>query len=176
MCILSYSMIIIQFLFFFTPGECHTRQHCSRGICLSRHVHMSGSQIQVRYLFIKENAIRGSIAAGVFASVVMSICLVHRFRFHTFFYQGECTLSICKHFKEPRNQFPAWRAGTTTLDVPAREAIHWLVESIPGLPKRLQIRAQFSGKRDKWVCDINFSQTFMCSVCTVSNVRLHHAL
>jgi hypothetical protein len=30
---------------------------------------------------------------------------------------------ICKTFKEPRNRFPAWRAGTTTLfDVPARQA------------------------------------------------------
>ncbi len=28
---------------------------------------------------------------------------------------------ICKPFKEPKNRFPAWRAGTTTLfDVPAR--------------------------------------------------------
>ncbi len=34
---------------------------------------------------------------------------------------------ICKPFKEPRNRFLAWRA-----------------ESIPGLPKRLQIRAQMS--------------------------------
>jgi hypothetical protein len=45
---------------------------------------------------------------------------------------------ICKPYKEPRNRFSAWRAGTTTLFfVPAR-----LAESIPGLHKRLQIRAQ----------------------------------
>jgi hypothetical protein len=38
---------------------------------------------------------------------------------------------ICKSFKEPRNRFPALRAGTTTLFyIPARVA-HWLVESIP---------------------------------------------
>jgi hypothetical protein len=50
-------------------------------------------------------------------------------------------------FKEPRNRFPAWRPGTTTLFVvPACHAT--LVgeikslESIPGLLKRLQIRAQ----------------------------------
>ncbi len=49
-------------------------------------------------------------------------------------------------FKEPRNRFPAWRACTTTLFVvPARQAT-WvggigLSESIPGLHKRLQIRA-----------------------------------
>ncbi len=31
---------------------------------------------------------------------------------------------ICKPFKESRNRFPVWRAGTTTLfDVPARQAI-----------------------------------------------------
>jgi hypothetical protein len=38
---------------------------------------------------------------------------------------------ICNTFKEPRNRFPAWRAGTTTLfDVrPAR--LHRLAESIP---------------------------------------------
>jgi hypothetical protein len=30
---------------------------------------------------------------------------------------------ICKHLKEPRNRFPIWRAGATTLfDVPARQA------------------------------------------------------
>ncbi len=30
---------------------------------------------------------------------------------------------ICRPFKEPRNRFPAWRAGTTTLFfVPARQA------------------------------------------------------
>jgi hypothetical protein len=50
---------------------------------------------------------------------------------------------ICKSFEESRNRFPAWRPGTTTLfDVPGRQAIQGLVESIPGLLKRLQIRAQ----------------------------------
>jgi hypothetical protein len=40
---------------------------------------------------------------------------------------------ICKLFKEPRNQFPAWRAGTTIpIDVPARLGLHRLAESIPG--------------------------------------------
>jgi hypothetical protein len=34
----------------------------------------------------------------------------------------------------PRNRFPAWRAGTITLfDVPSRQAIHRLAESIPTL-------------------------------------------
>ncbi len=37
---------------------------------------------------------------------------------------------ICKPVEEPRNRFPAWRAGTTRL-----------AESIPGFLKRLQIRA-----------------------------------
>ncbi len=38
---------------------------------------------------------------------------------------------ICRPFKESRNRFPAWRAGTTALFVvPARQAA-WLVESIP---------------------------------------------
>ncbi len=37
---------------------------------------------------------------------------------------------ICR--PDPRNRFPAWRAGTTTLFVvPARQAIHRLAESIP---------------------------------------------
>jgi hypothetical protein len=57
--------------------------------------------------------------------------------------------SICKPFQEPRNRFPPWRAGTTTLyDVPARQAggIDFL-ESIPGLLKRLQIRALDVGVR-----------------------------
>ncbi len=35
-------------------------------------------------------------------------------------------------FKEPRNRFPAWRAGTTSLfDLPARQTINRLSESIP---------------------------------------------
>ena len=46
---------------------------------------------------------------------------------------------------EPRNRFPAWRIGTTTLfDVPA----HHRQAGIPGLLKRLQIRAQ-AGRIEK---------------------------
>ncbi len=53
---------------------------------------------------------------------------------------------ICKPFKEPRNRFAAFRTGTTTLFViPARQATYAVLidssESIPGLLKRLQIRA-----------------------------------
>jgi hypothetical protein len=53
---------------------------------------------------------------------------------------------ICKPFKEPRNRFQAWRARTTTLFiVHARQATKVRgmdsSESIPGLHKRLQIRA-----------------------------------
>ncbi len=53
---------------------------------------------------------------------------------------------ICKPFKEPRNRFSACRVGTTTLFVvPARLATEAgridSSESIPGLYKRLQIRA-----------------------------------
>jgi hypothetical protein len=32
---------------------------------------------------------------------------------------------ICKPFKEPRNQFPAWRVGTTTLFVVPARYIGW---------------------------------------------------
>jgi hypothetical protein len=51
-----------------------------------------------------------------------------------------------KPFKAPRNRFPAWRAGTTTIFVvPAHQATQAreidALESIPGLLKRLQIRA-----------------------------------
>jgi hypothetical protein len=45
---------------------------------------------------------------------------------------------ICKHFKEPRNRFPAWRAGTTTLFVAGGIDSS---ESISGLLKCLQVRA-----------------------------------
>jgi hypothetical protein len=39
---------------------------------------------------------------------------------------------ICKPFKEPRNRFSAWRAGTTTLFVvPACQATYRIAESIP---------------------------------------------
>jgi hypothetical protein len=54
---------------------------------------------------------------------------------------------IFKPFKEPRNRFLAWRTGMTTLYVvPARQATQAggtdSSESIPGLLKCLQIRAQ----------------------------------
>ncbi len=55
---------------------------------------------------------------------------------------------ICQPVKEPRNRFPAWRAGTTTLFfVPACQATYKAgrihsSESISGLHKRLQVRAQ----------------------------------
>ncbi len=53
----------------------------------------------------------------------------------------------CESFEEPKNRSPASRACTTTLfDVPGRQAT-WAreidsLESVPGLLKRLQIRAQ----------------------------------
>ncbi len=41
----------------------------------------------------------------------------------TLFYCSLIWACICKPFKEPRNQFPAWRADTTSLfDVSARQA------------------------------------------------------
>jgi hypothetical protein len=65
-----------------------------------------------------------------------------RFVFSNFKYRAR----ICKSFKEPRNRFPAWRAGTTTLlVVPARQVAQAGAidssESIHGLHERLQIRA-----------------------------------
>jgi hypothetical protein len=59
---------------------------------------------------------------------------------------------ICKPFKEPRNRFPTWKAGTTTLfDVTARKATKAggidSLESISGLLKRLKIPAQGVTKR-----------------------------
>jgi hypothetical protein len=58
--------------------------------------------------------------------------------------------SICRTFQEPRNRFPAWRAGTTTLHVVQARQATWagcidFSESIPELQKRLQIRALFAG-------------------------------
>jgi hypothetical protein len=49
-------------------------------------------------------------------------------------------------FKETRNRFPAWGAGTTTLFyVPAHQAGGiGSLESIPGLLKRLPIRALYT--------------------------------
>jgi hypothetical protein len=75
-------------------------------------------------------------------------CTIYPFSMH----QGNNKISslvirglICKASQEPRNRFPAWRAGTTTLlDVRARQATWTMAESIPGLLKRLQIRAQFT--------------------------------
>ncbi len=55
---------------------------------------------------------------------------------------------ICRPFKEPRNRFPACRTCSTTLFVvPACQAGGIVPsESISGLHKRLQIRAQGSSK------------------------------
>jgi hypothetical protein len=60
--------------------------------------------------------------------------------------RGPAGARICIPLKEPRNRFPAWRAGTSTLFVvPARHATQAdgidSSESIPGLFKRLQRRA-----------------------------------
>ncbi len=55
---------------------------------------------------------------------------------------------ICKPFKEPRNQFPAWWAGVRQPYLTYRPArLHRLAESIPGFLKHLQIRALVSGKK-----------------------------
>jgi hypothetical protein len=63
---------------------------------------------------------------------------------------AKCTKNakcIYKPFKVPRNRFSAWRDGATTLFVvPARQGNKAggidFSESIPGLHKRSQIRAQ----------------------------------
>ncbi len=62
-------------------------------------------------------------------------------------YKNGLRAQICKPFKEPRNRFSALREGTTNLfDVPARQDTQAggidSLELIPGLLKRLQIRAQ----------------------------------
>jgi hypothetical protein len=59
---------------------------------------------------------------------------------------------ICKPVKEPRNRFPAWRAGTTTLFVLRAGRLHRLAESTPrnrflGSINLLQIRA-LAGRYD----------------------------
>jgi hypothetical protein len=49
---------------------------------------------------------------------------------------------ICKPFKEPKNRFPAWHAGTTSFMTYRHARLHRLAEAIPGLLERLQIRVQ----------------------------------
>jgi hypothetical protein len=66
---------------------------------------------------------------------------------HSHAFQNSFRARICKSFKEPRNPFPAYRASASTLFVvPARQATKAAgvdsSESIPGLHKCLQIRAQ----------------------------------
>ncbi len=61
---------------------------------------------------------------------------------------GYSRVRICEHFKKPRNRFPAYRpvrAGIFKKSMGARHrgGIHRLAESISGLLKRLQKRAQF---------------------------------
>jgi hypothetical protein len=74
---------------------------------------------------------------------------------------------ICKLVKEPRNRFPAWRAGTTTLfDVPARQATQAggidSLESIPGLLKRFQI----------WAPEINFQNQYSRWISVIDSIRV----
>jgi hypothetical protein len=70
---------------------------------------------------------------------------------HPHAFQNSFRARICKPYKEPRNRFPANRASATTLFVvPARQATKAggvdSSESIPGLHKCLQIRAQSSNE------------------------------
>jgi hypothetical protein len=87
------------------------------------------------------------------------------FRFHLVESIKEIHDSICKPFKESWNQFPAWRAFSTTLFnlfyIAARQATHMLAESIPGILKRLLIRALVS------VLPLQ-TQIIMHLVCTVT--------
>jgi hypothetical protein len=75
---------------------------------------------------------------------------------------------ICKPFKEPRKRFPACRASTTTLFVvPVRQATYAggieSSESIPGLLKRLLIRAQCSARLDRIFRDSHKSLDRECT-------------
>jgi hypothetical protein len=45
--------------------------------------------------------------------------------------QGKLQSRICRPFKEPRNRFPAWRTGTTTLLAYRPARLHRLAKSIP---------------------------------------------
>jgi hypothetical protein len=48
---------------------------------------------------------------------------------------------ICKPFKEPRSRFPAWGPVRQPYLSYRPAGLHRLVESIPGLHERLQVRA-----------------------------------
>jgi hypothetical protein len=79
---------------------------------------------------------------------------------------GYIRVHICRPFQEPRNRFPAWRAGSKTLFVVlARQATKVgeidSSESIPGLHKRLQIRA-LAAISSLFHCVI-FLTSFICS-------------
>ncbi len=78
------------------------------------------------------------------AFYLIQLCLLEKNLFCIF---PEARARICRPYKEHRNWFPVWRAGTATLfDVPASQATLAggidSLESIPGLLKRQQIRAQ----------------------------------
>ncbi len=44
---------------------------------------------------------------------------------------GWARARICKLFKEPKNRFPVWRSGTTTLFVDRPDWLHRLAELVP---------------------------------------------
>jgi hypothetical protein len=56
---------------------------------------------------------------------------------------------ICKPFKEPRNRFPAWRAGTTTLFLYWPAMLHRLAESNP---------------RNRFLVSLNFYKYGLCKL------------
>jgi hypothetical protein len=60
---------------------------------------------------------------------------------YTAYLRSGCSARICKPLKEPMNRFPAWRDGTKTLFEGPAGRLHMLAEYIPGLLKRLKIRA-----------------------------------
>jgi hypothetical protein len=81
---------------------------------------------------------------------------------------------ICNPFKEPRNRFPAWRAGTiTTFDAPALQATLTggidSKESIPGLLKCLQIRIQLLCSPISPFLMTTFTVVFSISPCLMSS-------
>jgi hypothetical protein len=100
---------------------------------------------------------------------------------------------ICKPFKEPRNRFPAWRDGTTTLfdiPIPARQAtysrptdsITWnqFLGSVNvynlGLYIRLQLSRYFVNKTYMKLALLHFSSHFHTYYQNSKSTREKHLL
>ncbi len=99
------------------------RHSVDRKLAIAKNVHLG----QMRFFYV-------SIAQNIFLHIINYGFWHFLLNLATTWRDGYCcyctNLRICKPFKEPRNRFLAWRAGTTTLFTYGPTRLQRLAESI----------------------------------------------